>query len=382
MRSFISKLNDRNLQRKRESGITTYALYSVLLFCAYKLFKNLELFLNDFDFKKNILNIIELFIFFSNCYIAIYFILLSFEKNNKIFSTFKLLKYEQKNFDFYKFLLRSVFFLLPFIILIYSASYYVNDFTIDSIYLHFSVIKKIDNNKDIYFVLMVILNLIPFIVVTSLIPSFKNEKKLKIDYYDDKNSIDFFIFLISIIVICFSTYLSFKSNFQNKLIFFKIITLYYFILFIIEKIIIVNNSDSNTISLENLEYEIYLKDLQDDEIRKTLQENYIGYFIEDWITYNKTFILDLEKEILDKCNQIDQYENDEISDETRNKINLEVKNIITPYEEQINKKLIEINNILEQNKAYKKLSENENNDLIQLNEEFKTCKNNLEKYYK
>ena len=39
MRNYISKINDRNLQRKRESGLTTYALISVLFFGVYKVFE-------------------------------------------------------------------------------------------------------------------------------------------------------------------------------------------------------------------------------------------------------------------------------------------------------------------------------------------------------
>lgn len=32
---FISKINDRNLQRKRESGLTGYVLISALVICFY-----------------------------------------------------------------------------------------------------------------------------------------------------------------------------------------------------------------------------------------------------------------------------------------------------------------------------------------------------------
>lgn len=67
MKDFISKLNDRNLQRKRESGFTSYVIYSVFLLVLYKLFKIFEYFLIRTEYEPdNLSNTIWLICFTFN----------------------------------------------------------------------------------------------------------------------------------------------------------------------------------------------------------------------------------------------------------------------------------------------------------------------------
>jgi hypothetical protein len=37
MRDYITKLNDRNLQRKKATGFTNYVLYSLIIIIAFKI---------------------------------------------------------------------------------------------------------------------------------------------------------------------------------------------------------------------------------------------------------------------------------------------------------------------------------------------------------
>ena len=102
MRNFISKLNDRNLQRKRESGVTSYVLYSILILCLYKLFKHLE----KINFSE-IINFSENLILFccyvSNGLIAILIIISSlFDVKEKIFSNLRIIKKKNEEFNFSK----------------------------------------------------------------------------------------------------------------------------------------------------------------------------------------------------------------------------------------------------------------------------------------
>ncbi|GAA6768153.1 hypothetical protein AAFH68_41060 [Flavobacterium sp. CGRL1] len=66
-------------------------------------------------------------------------------------------------------------------------------------------------------------------------------------------------------------------------------------------------------ALENLEYEINLLKLNDDDIRVRLQQNYYGFLIKEWISYNTQL---LENLILDQNNKlriIEKLEKDLIS---------------------------------------------------------------------
>lgn len=73
MKNFISKLNDRNLQRKRESGVTTYVLLSALALIIYQI---ANLYKNQ-TFKNNsYYDIVYIVTYITNTFMAILFIVL------------------------------------------------------------------------------------------------------------------------------------------------------------------------------------------------------------------------------------------------------------------------------------------------------------------
>ena len=284
-KNFISKLNDRNLQRKRESGMTSYVLYSALLFCIYKLYKNTFYYFQNLE-NLEIHNSIFLVSFVSNSMVALYFIAMSFRPEKNVFSNFTTIKYDKSNISFYGYVLMITFFLIP------ASSTF------------FSVIYRTENLNIEYYFVLVILNIISIVIVLKSILKKNNIKIVKSSTDEDNKPIEALLFFISCGVIIFSLIMSIKVELFEKFIFIKIILLLYVILFIFDRIIDQNKSDDNTFNLENFEYEIYLKNLTDDQIREKLQENYVGYFIDYWIDFNNKKYNDFSYNIENKIENI------------------------------------------------------------------------------
>lgn len=275
LKSFITKLNDRNLQRKRESGITSYVLISVLIFCTYKLYKNLAfyfIYYVDFELTK----ILHLICFVSNSLVASYFIVSSFQTEKKPFSNLKTIKYDKRNFNLFGYTITVFLLVIPIISTCYS---YLN---------------KTEELNEYYYYYLGLLNFVSVLLL--LEPIYSQKKELKINDTNNENiGLRIFIILISIMVIIFSISLALKVSINEKIIFIKIIVLFYIILYILEKIVEQEKNDINTFNLENFEYEIYLKNLDDEQIRERLQENYIGYLIDYWIDYNDRELYNFKK---------------------------------------------------------------------------------------
>ena len=163
MRNFISKLNDRNLQRKRESGITSYVLYSILILCIYKLFKHLER-INIEDFVSSQENILFFYCFSFNGLLGLYMIInSSFDVKEKIFSNLKIIKNNNDEFNLYSFLLTILFFAISLSLTLFS----LKNFKEPSMFL------------ETYFWILISLNIIPIIMIISEI--FGNDKKHKLE---------------------------------------------------------------------------------------------------------------------------------------------------------------------------------------------------------
>ncbi len=284
-KNFISKLNDRNLQRKRESGMTSYVLYSALIFCAYKLYKNaLYYFQNLENIDYN--NSIFLICFVSNSMVALYLIVIFFQPEKNIFSNFTTIKYDKSNISFYGYVLMIIFFLIPALSTLYSFIHRTNQLNI------------------IYYFILSILNILSIIAVFVTIIKKSNIKLVKSNSDENKKPVEATVFLISCAVIVSSSIMSIKIELFEKFIFIKIVLLSYVILFIFDRIINQNRNDDNTFNLENFEYEIYLKNLNDDQIREKLQENYVGYFVDYWIDFNNRKYIDFSYAIENKIENI------------------------------------------------------------------------------
>ncbi|MFL9835238.1 hypothetical protein [Chryseobacterium terrae] len=354
-KNFISKLNDRNLQRKRESGMTSYVLYSALIFCIYKLYKNTLYYFQNLE-NLDIHNSIFLISFVSNSMVAFYFIAISFQPEKNIFSNFTTIKYDKSNTSFYGYVLMMTFFLIP---------------TLSTL---FSFIYRTDNLNIEYFLILGILNIISIIIVLSTFVKKNNIKLVKSNINENTLPLEALIFFISCGVIIFSIIMSIEIQLIEKFIFIKVVLLLYVILFIFDRIIDQNRKDDNTFNLENFEYEIYLKNLNDDQIREKLQENYVGFFIDYWIDFNdkkyNNFSYNIENKIenikldLEKLNQDVDIKKYPIEFAGRK------KQILGNFEEELKMEVSNFSNLLNEirkiNKDKSTLSDTEKKQLIDL----------------
>lgn len=334
LRSFISKLNDRNLQRKRESGITSYALISVIIFCVYKLYKNTYAYLEHFNFidKDNMLAAIFLC---SNIFVATYYVFEALNVKNRIFSNLTLVKYKKTEFNLLEFLVHILLFIPPIVTGILTFS---NEKS--------AIFISLD-----YFIFLGILN---FFSLLFLLSVFGSKSKFEIiNLNENDNIVRILTLLISGSVLYFSTYYLFTVALPEKLLFLKIIAIFYVIVLLLVKYVEEDRDDKNYINFENFEYEIYLKNLNDDAIRKKLQEKYIGFLLEYWIENKKKLVENYNKQKA----KIESLKNDELI-----KLNNSVDKNLYP---------------IEYNAREKKIINNYENSISNIEKDIKTLKQEI-----
>ncbi|MBB6681206.1 hypothetical protein H4O20_07090 [Aequorivita sp. 609] len=267
MRNYITKINDRNLQRKKASGITNYVLYSILIIVIFKLIDLLPKISEDFSS----LTFVEIIMYSLNSSLAIYMIYESFLSSIGNSSSLRVLKNSKESESYFKPLIESLLFVTPTIPTIYIAFNNFND----------------DVKFSPYLIFMSILSLFNIILaIAVLFTKDKDRYKIYKGTNDSKsNTLSIIILIISVIVITYSINLLFNLNSDlDKLNLFIFGFLAFSILVILQRIIDNYSSDIFTKDLENLEYEIYVKNLSDNQIRHILQHKYMGFLINDWIT--------------------------------------------------------------------------------------------------
>ena len=119
MKDFISKLNDRNLQRKRESGLTSYVIYSIFILILYKLFTNTEFLLTTSEYEpKNVKNVLWLICFTFNALFNLGYTINYLFPNISVFENIRLFK--KTKIDYYVFLSFLLSFPLGFFLICYT----------------------------------------------------------------------------------------------------------------------------------------------------------------------------------------------------------------------------------------------------------------------
>lgn len=308
MKGYITKLNDRNLQRKKATGITNYVLYSLVAIILFKIIAlTPEIHFENVDFYKLIKSI-----WFSFCLsLALYFIYFSFLTSFENSSSVRILKYSKKSESYFLNLNIITIFLttiIPALVILWKS------YKLD--------IYDYSTNEIILFVLTGI-NLIFVLSVTF---SKKKELYKVINKTGENNEImSKVIFVISFFVVIISTYEVFNIELNkefNKTNLVLICILFFSILVILEKIIESYKDDVFSKDLENLEYEIYLKDLSDGEIREILQKKYMGFLITDWINFKESEI-ESEYESYEKEEQIIKNKESELKEIDKEKYSIE-----------------------------------------------------------
>jgi hypothetical protein len=270
MKNYISKLNDRNIQRNRESGITTYALISALIIDLYNI---VEIY-PKIPFREEFFDVILVIVYALNIYIffaAIYsFYSISFGHYSSIRIVHKSKWDESLVEDFLQLSIILIPCLGNLFVTIYSYIYY------NSIQYYFLIMTLI-------FTLIVVL----FLIVTT------EDSKLNNTYEifegtgrngTDKDTPTIVIYIIGTILISFSSYYVYTIPVAiSKRYIMVFCLLVYAVPFILIKIISLSKKDRYSKALENLEYEIHMSNLDDDQIKQKLQENYMGFLLLDWI---------------------------------------------------------------------------------------------------
>lgn len=273
MKDFISKLNDRNLQRKRESGFTSYVIYSIFLLVIYKLFKISEYFLVRTEYEADNLNTtIWLMCFTFNALFNLGYLINILFPNVSSFNNMRLLK--KNNIDSYIFLSFILSFPLGLFLIIYT-------------YFTIPIDTFLFTSYSLYIFGLNVWGIFQMYILYQ-----KNRKnELTINKKRNEETVSpIFDLILSFIVIGISIYFIYNIKIEFKAEFIKLLILLYLGYAIIEKILQANTNDQYIRKLEDFEYEIKLKKYDDERISKEFQDNFIGFFINDWIeTQNKIF---------------------------------------------------------------------------------------------
>jgi hypothetical protein len=356
MREYITKLNDRNLQRKKATGITNYVLYSLIIIIIFKII-NLVGITNFEDLKPY--NLIKM-VWYSFCLsLALYFIYYSFISSFKNSSSLRILKVSKEKETYFIKIIISGFFLstiIPAIIIIWK-DYYSNNLNYTTLEIILFILTGIN---------LIFLNVILFS---------KNRDLFKaINKTDDNEYLLKFFFAVSVFVVISTIYLLSIINYTDKINLVLLCLLIFSILAISEKITESYKEDIFSKDLENLEYEIYLKDLPDNDIRDILQKKYMGFLISDWIKF-KELEISTEFKQYEKGNSEILLEEKEIEKVDKEKYPIEfegrknkIKDLHTTLENKkkrfFESNINEINEVLKKDSSIKPEEFNKLKDLI------------------
>ncbi len=279
IKNYISKINDRNLQRKRESGLTTYALYSVLILIFYQIIQIYP----TISFKTKFFENLIVVAYTLNIYIFIFFCVGVYGMTNGHPLSIRVISNNNKKFLFEQLFAWTALYLPPIATISSLIIIFINYNTLDGYFLAVSSLYSL-----VFFLI--------------LIGKFK-KRNINETYKifegtgrqdTDKDLPTIILYLISLIIICFSCYYLFFHNLNGKLNIFTFTLLVFSFFIIIDRVFILRKSDSLTTALEDLEYEINIKELTDSEIRERLQKNYMGFLLSDWIIYNIQLVNDFK----------------------------------------------------------------------------------------
>lgn len=300
--SYISKLNDRNLQRQRASGFTLWAIFGVMAFLILDLIDKIPIVIDSqelwFYFIIILVGVIDLFILIQLLLISI----MLYSENHKSRRLYPLAG---------------------------SRSSTVGVLLISSFYFLFSIINLkaanliIELKKSPYFfwIFSIFLSLIAIISIFTeaykLIKSYSSKisyPKISTPSIEMKYLISIFCMIISITGLVFfyitykdisftlrSTDISLLLKTSIEIVGFFIIIMAYF-----QNIISKNKFQW----LEDLEEEINLENLTESDIRERLERDYIGVGILKWLSRRedklKTAATEFENYLKEKMPELEE----------------------------------------------------------------------------
>lgn len=265
----ISKLNDRNLQRKRESGFTTYVLISALLIILWNTIDLIHLILGDeIDFK-----LVEFFLLSINFSFSLIGII---SVNYSTIGHKTSVRYLSKELRINSFLESFCYFLLFFLPFSLSVILIINDHNWFNITcaIFYGLISLIFflSNRD-----------------TKVRKGHRLEKISETGKPIESKGFGFYLlmtmalFMIPVSTV-YLTYNTFPSSITDNLTAFIKLSVLIYSIPIVSLLIFESMKESvKNRLLDELEVNIYLNKMTDEEILSRLRERYFGININNWI---------------------------------------------------------------------------------------------------
>jgi hypothetical protein len=281
MKDLVIKLNDRNIQRQRESGLTFYAIISVIVIDLFMIINNSY----DFFSCENLMTKYQISIIVLNFLLTFIFLFLGItllitENNStKLYPNSEIFG----NISYITFIITLLLILLIniyFIVCLYSNNIKVWFLIVVSIILLLNIVTAIflkiktqrqPKNK---------FELPPFTMFT---------KKMKLSF---AIWCGFYFLLLITLCIFYINSLDFVELSKTLTISMKFGFLFFGLFVLINVLAKIEDTKKDNEKLEDLEIEIFTHNLSSDDIKVKLKQRYIGIDLSEWLSDRRIEIID------------------------------------------------------------------------------------------
>lgn len=279
LKDYIVKLNDRNIQRQRETGFTLYAILGAIVFCVFYLLDNIDIASSIY----NEIKYLNVSVFVSNAIFIFSLFYLSYGTATRRHTLTKIFPYKR-----------------PLNIDISDYPFFISYLTISII--NFTFLRYSENIWHklflIIFASLTLLNVLsPFVI--NLYRLYKRNKKRKKGQTIEEFDFTFFnkrvIRLFSIVFLSYATILSifwlivsYKISFElePKLLasISKYVLIYFALLYLLKKAMDIKSKEHDNNQLEDFEKEIFFENISNEDIGKRYEKDFDGIPFSKWIT--------------------------------------------------------------------------------------------------
>lgn len=310
--SYISKLNDRNLQQQQASGFTLWAILGLIAYLILGLSDKIPLIYNSTELKFYLVifsaGVIDFLILICLLIFSIIEYSTPFGKR-KFFSTVDSKSSFMSIFPF------------CFIVFVFSIINFIAANLVETIKMSPWIFWS-------FFLILALTGINPFIQKAKRF--IKSSKKTYLNISEDTpgmrltNSITYAYLSIIGLLFLYFTYRDISIPLEavqitlllkTSIEIFAFLILVYFLFYDL-------NSKNKFVWLKKLEMEIYIDDLSDNEIRERLEKEYIGYNVLKWISRRNEVLNTVSNEYLNLLKE-EKPKMDEIMKEIDNEYTLE-----------------------------------------------------------
>jgi hypothetical protein len=278
LKDYIVKLNDRNIQRQRETGFTLYAILGAIVFCVFYLLDNFDIASSIYNNNKHL----NVTVFTSNAIFILSLFYISYGTATRRHTLTKIFPYKR-----------------PLNIEISDYPFFISYLTISV--LNFTFLRYSENiwQKSflIIFASLTLLNVLsPFVI--NLYRLYKRNKKRKKGLTIEEFDFTFFnktvIRLFSIVILSYATILSIfwltvsckvRFELEPKLLasVSKYVLIYFALLYLLKKSMDIKSREHDNNQLEDFEKEIFFENISNEDIVKRYEKNFDGIPFSKWI---------------------------------------------------------------------------------------------------